>query len=187
MDTVHADMLLQERMLPNNLNVRLVLSRSRPPFHLMDFNGESSYHVRIDEAVLEVRKVKVAACEQLRLEKVLTASVATRHFILAAGASTANVNALFSGQILTKVIIGLVSNEVSFQLCAHGPEPSLLGGGRTTASCPALAAGLYAGPVCKDLPRPVKVRRDVPQQLDQWVVCPTVRGWHHALVLGPDA
>ena len=116
---LHSDMLLQEWLLPNNVNVRLVLSRSRPAFLLMDFNGKSSYHVRIEEAILEVRKVKVAASEQLRLEKVLTTSgakyplahVVTRHFTLAAGASTADVDALFSGQIPTKLIIGLVNNE----------------------------------------------------------------------------
>ena len=116
---LHSDMLLQERLLPNNVNVRLVLSRNRPTFHLMDFNGKSSYHVHIEEAVLEVRKVKGAASEQLHLEKVLTTSgamyplahVVTRHFTLAAGASTADVDALFTGQIPTKVIIGLVNNE----------------------------------------------------------------------------
>ena len=116
---LHSDMLLQERLLPYNVNVRLVLSRSRPAFHLMDFNGKSSYHVHIEEAILEVHKVKVAASEQLRLEKVLTTSgpkyplahVVTRHFTLAAGASTADVDALFTGQIPTKVIFGLVNNE----------------------------------------------------------------------------
>ena len=97
--SLHFDMLLQEQMLLNNMNIQLVLSRSRPPFHLMDFNGKSSYHVPIKEAVLEVRKVKVAASKQLRLEKVLTTSGAkyplahdvTRHFTLAAGASTAGM------------------------------------------------------------------------------------------------
>ena len=116
---LHSDMLLQERLVPNNVNVRLVLSRSRPAFHLMDFNRKSSYHVRIEKAILEVCKVKVAASEQLPLEKVLTTSgakyplahVVTRHFTLAAGASTADVDALFTGQIPTKVIIGLVNNE----------------------------------------------------------------------------
>ena len=116
---LHSDMLLQEQLLPNNMNVRLVLSRSRPAFHLMDFNGKSSYHVRIEEAVLEVRKVKMATSEQLRLEKVLMTSgakyplahVVTRHFTLAAGASTADVDPLFTGQIPTKVMIGLVNNE----------------------------------------------------------------------------
>ena len=113
---LHSDMLWQERLLPNNVNVGLVLSCSRPAFHLMDFNGKSSYHVGFEEAVLEVPKVKVAASEQLRLEKFLTTSgakypltnVVTRHFTLA---SMADVDALFTGQILTKVIIGLVNNE----------------------------------------------------------------------------
>ena len=138
---LHLDMLLQVRLLPNNMNVQLVLSRSRPALHLMHFNGKSSYHVRMEEAVLKVGKVKVAAFEHLRLEKVLTASganyqlahVVTRHFALAA------------------------------------------------------VTGLYAEPVCRDLPRPAKVRQDLPQPLEQWLVCQPVRWWHHALVLGPDA
>ena len=71
---LHSDMHLQKRLLPNNVNVWLVLSRSRPAFHLMDFAGKSAYHVRIEEAVLEVRKVKVAPSEQLHLEKFLKAS-----------------------------------------------------------------------------------------------------------------
>ena len=116
---LHSDMLLQERLLHSNVNVWLVLSRSQPAFHLMDFNEKSSYHVCIEKAVLEVLKVKVAASIQLRLEKVLTTSgakyplahVVTRHFTLAAGASTADVEALFTRQIPTKIIIGLVNNE----------------------------------------------------------------------------
>ena len=116
---LHSDMLLQEWLLPNNMNVQLVLSCSRPAFHLMDFGRKSSYHVGIEEAVLEVHKVKVAPSGQLCLEEVLMASgakyplehVVTRHFTLAAGSSTADVDALFTRQIPTKVIIGLVSNE----------------------------------------------------------------------------
>ena len=57
---LHSDMLLQEPLLPNNVNVQLVLSHSRPAFHLMDFAGKSAYHVHIEEAFLEVHKVKVA-------------------------------------------------------------------------------------------------------------------------------
>ena len=124
---LHSDMLLQERLLPNNMNVQLVLLRSRPVFHLMDFGRKSVYHVGIEEPVLEVHKVKVAPSEQLRLEKVLTASganypiahVVTRHFTLPAGASTADVDALFTGQI--PIIIGLVSNEAFVGSWARSP------------------------------------------------------------------
>ena len=116
---LHTDMLLQDRLIPNNVDVRLVLSRTQAPFHLMAFNAKPDYHVRIEQAILEVRKVKVAASEQLRLERVLATSgaryplthVVTRHFTLSAGASTADVDALFTGQIPAKVLIGLVDNE----------------------------------------------------------------------------
>ena len=65
--------------------------------------------------------VKVVPSEQLHLEKVLTASgakyplahVVTRHFTIAAGASMADMDSLFTGQIPTKVLISLVSNEAS--------------------------------------------------------------------------
>ena len=105
--------------MPNNVNVRLVLSRSGSLFHLKDFEDKPESHVCIKGAVLEVCKVKVAPSEQLHLEKVLTtlgakyqlAHVVTRRFTLAARASTADVDALFARQIPTKDIISLVSNE----------------------------------------------------------------------------
>ena len=126
---LYSDMLLQERLLLNNVNAWLVMSRSRPAFYLMDFNGKSSYHVHIKEADLEVRKVMVAASEQLRPEKVLTMSrakyvlahVATRHFTLAAGATTADVDALFTRQIPTKIIIALVNNEAFVRSWTKSP------------------------------------------------------------------
>ena len=56
----------------------------------------------MEEAILQVCKVMVMPSEQLHLEKVLTTSgskyqpahVATRHFILAVGASMADVDVL---------------------------------------------------------------------------------------------
>ena len=115
---LHSNTILQERLLPNNVNVLLVLSRNGPAFHLKDSVRKSAYHVRIEDAVFEVCKVEVPPIEQLRLEKALTASgakyplahVVARHFTLAAGSSTDKVYALPSGQIPT-IIIGLVNNE----------------------------------------------------------------------------
>ena len=125
---LHVDMLLQERLLPNNVDVRLSLTRSKPAFHLMDFDGNNECHVQIEEAILEVRKVKVATSEQLRLEKVLATSgakypiahVVTRHYTIASGASTADVDSLFTGQIPAKIIIG-VTNEAFVGAPAKNP------------------------------------------------------------------
>ena len=115
---LHSNMLLQERLMRYNMNVQLVLSCSWPAFYLMDFGVKPEYHVSIEEAILEVGKVKVTPSEQVCLEMVLNSSGAkyplaqmvTRHFTLAAGASMANVDALFNEQIPTKFIIVLVSN-----------------------------------------------------------------------------
>ena len=46
---LHSDMLLQEQLVPNNVNVRWVLSRSCPAFHLMEFRGKLESHVCIED------------------------------------------------------------------------------------------------------------------------------------------
>ena len=71
---LHLDMLLQQGFVPNNVNARLMLSRSRPAFHLMDFGAKPETHVHIEKATVEVRKVKVAPFKQLCLEKALSTS-----------------------------------------------------------------------------------------------------------------
>ena len=103
--------------VPNKVNVWLVLSCSQPRglwwqarISCMPQGGHPGG-----------AQVKVVPSEQLHLEKVLTASgakyllahVVTRNFTLAAGASMADMNSLFTGQIPTKVLISLVINEVS--------------------------------------------------------------------------
>ena len=118
---LHIDMLMQERLIPNNVNVRVTLTRSRPQFHLMSFERvPANCEVHIDEAVLEVHKVKVASSEQIRLEKVLASPggakypvthVVTHHFTIARGTSTADLDALFIGQIPGKVVLGMVTDE----------------------------------------------------------------------------
>lgn len=117
---LHIDMLLQERLLPNNLSVKITLVRAEPQFTLMSFETTvGGYDIIIEDAVLEARKVRLAADEQLRLEKVLGGSGAkypithavTRHFTIPSGTSTADLDALFMGQIPNKVVIGMVSND----------------------------------------------------------------------------
>ena len=97
-------------LVPNNMNLRLVLSLSQLVFHLMDYGSKPECQVNIGEAILKVRKVKVSPPEQLHLEKVLTVwgakyplvHMVMHHFTLALGASMVDVDALFSGQIPTK-------------------------------------------------------------------------------------
>ena len=112
---LHSDMLLQEWLVPNNVNVCLVLSCNQP--HGLWWQARISCMHQGGHP--GGGQVKVIPSEQLHLEKVLTASgvkyplahVVTRHFTLATGASMADMDSLFTGQIPNKVLISLVSNE----------------------------------------------------------------------------
>ena len=77
--------------------------------------------------------------------------------------------------------------EESHQLGTYGPEFGLPGCGWMATTCPALAAGLWVRPVCRDLLCHAEGQPHVPQRLEQWNVCRPVCGWEHAVVLGPDA
>ena len=124
----------------------------------MDFGTKSETHVRLQEAILEVRNVKVMPSKQLHLENVLTAlgakyllaHVVTKHFTLAMGASTADVDALFTcknhlqGQHRPseQQSICWCLAEKSLQLRTYGPELGLPDCGWTTITRPALASRL---------------------------------------------
>ena len=63
--------------------------------------------------------MSLAAKEQMRLEKVLVGPGAkypithavTGHFTISSGTSTADLEALFMGQIPNKVVLGMISND----------------------------------------------------------------------------
>ena len=117
---LHVDMMMQERLVPNNVTVKVTLVRADPQFSIMNFeSGTGGCNIVIEDAVLEARKVRLVADEQLRVEKVLAGSgakypithVITRHFTVSSGTSTADLEGLFIGQIPNKVVIGMVRND----------------------------------------------------------------------------
>ena len=71
----------------------------------------------------------------------------------------------------------------SLQLRTYGPAFCLPGCGWTPTTGPALAAGLYARPICWVLSCRTEVHWHVPQRLEHWNVCQPFRVWLHAFVL----
>ena len=104
----------------------------------------------------------------------------TRHFTLAAGATTADVDALFTWQIPTKVIIGLVSSE-AFAGAWQKNHFNYAHIDLDLDCLPALASGLDARPLWPTIPYWSAVA------CTPVIVCRSVHGWQHAVVLGPDA
>ena len=63
--------------------------------------------------------MKLAASEQLRLEKAISSTgarypvthVVTKHFTVGSGASSVDLDAMFTGQIPNKIVLGMVRND----------------------------------------------------------------------------
>jgi hypothetical protein len=118
---LHIDMFMQERLIPNNVSVRLTLTRSKPEFYLMSHEdgADKAYEIVIEQACLDARRVKLSATEQLRLEKSIASSgarypithVVTKNFTVSSGTSSVQLESVFSGQIPNKIVMGLVRND----------------------------------------------------------------------------
>ena len=57
---IHSDVFFQDRLILNGVNLRLKLNRAKNSFCLVSSAGRTNHKVVITEAILYVRKVKVA-------------------------------------------------------------------------------------------------------------------------------
>jgi len=116
MGRIHADMFFQERYMLNEVNVKIKLIRSKDSFCLM---GDDDYKVKITHASLFVRKVKLMPSVFLAHAKALgrgTAKypirrVVCKSFAIPQNYLDVNHEKLFSGQLPTRIVIGLVNNQ----------------------------------------------------------------------------
>ena len=68
---IHADLFHQEKLLITGVGMHIKMVRSKTPFVLMSNEGGNNYKVRIERAILHVRKVKVANAIALAYAKAL--------------------------------------------------------------------------------------------------------------------
>ncbi len=112
------DMIMQERLIPNQVSCRLKFHLAQEAFSLMCFEDNPNYKIRLESATLEVRRCKLANEQQLSLERVLStqgavypiARVETKHFTLPAGVTSINLDSVFVGPIPSLLVAGLVTN-----------------------------------------------------------------------------
>ena len=116
MGRLHLDMCFQERYLLNEVNVKIRLTRSKDAFCLMGANART---VKIVSAVLIVRKARLSPSVALAHAKGLEVSTAKypikrvvcKTFTISAGLRDVNQEKLYSGQLPSRIVIGLVNNE----------------------------------------------------------------------------
>jgi len=116
MGRIHADIFFQERYMLNEVGVKIKLVRSKDAFCLM---GNEDYKVKITHASLFVRKVKLMPSVFLAHAKALERGTAKypirrvvcKSFAIPQNYLDVNHEKLFSGQLPTRIVIGLVTNQ----------------------------------------------------------------------------
>ena len=113
MGRIHADMFFQERYMLNEVNTKIKLVRSKDAFCVI---GDGDYKVKITHASLFVRKVKLMPSVFLAHAKALERGTAKyplrrvvcKSFTIPQNYRDVNHEKLFSGQLPTRMVLGLV-------------------------------------------------------------------------------
>ena len=119
MGPVHSDLFFQERLLLNGVNLRIRLNRSKKTFCLVSSAAAPQFKVVILQAILYVRKVKVAPAISLghvAALKQATAKYPSRRIeckvlSIPRGFPTFPPDNIFLGQIPKCIVLGLVDTE----------------------------------------------------------------------------
>ena len=118
MGRIHADLFFQSRYLLNEVNVKIKLTRSKDVFCTMSPAANAS-KVKLLGAIMFVRKVKLSPSVFLAHAKALENATAKypinrvvcKTLTIPANVMDVNHEKLFSGQIPTRIVIGLVRND----------------------------------------------------------------------------
>jgi hypothetical protein len=112
------DITAQNKYLINGVSMNVLLSRASSDFALMH-GGDEKYDIKIQAASLFCRRVKISPDVLIAHNKVLATTPARypinrvdiKHFTLPSGVSTPSIDALFTGQLPIRVVVGFIKNE----------------------------------------------------------------------------
>ena len=116
---IHSDLFFQERLLLNGVNLRLKLNTAKNSFCLVSSAGGANHKVVITQAILYVRKVKVAPTISLGHAAALKQAttkypirpIECKVLSISRGFPTFTPDNIFLGQIPKRIVLGLVDTE----------------------------------------------------------------------------
>ena len=116
---LHCDVCFQENLLPSNLDIRFVLTPARQEFVIQNFTATKVFNIKIEQAKLIVRRVKLTPERNLAFENQIARDeirlplsyVRLNTYTLATGIKSFDKNGLFSGTLPDVAILGLVEND----------------------------------------------------------------------------
>ena len=117
--TLHTDLIFQEKFLPSDVGMRIRLIRSKNAFCLMTNDQNPAYRVKILECKLLIRKAKISPSVYLAHARAFEVGNAKynirralcKSYTIAAGAHDDTHEALFTGQVPTRLVICMVDND----------------------------------------------------------------------------
>jgi hypothetical protein len=118
-DKLHVDMCFQERFLPSDVGMRIRLVRQKDAFVLMSDVAQPGFKIQIMECKLLVRKVKLSPSVFVAHAKALEVGnakypihrVVCKTFTVPAGNLDFSQESVFTGQLPSRLVIGLVDND----------------------------------------------------------------------------
>ena len=113
---LHLDLAMQEKYLPNGIEIKIRLSRASPRFCIL---SDDPCVVKIDEAALEVRHIQLLPAISNELNQSIVhhnakfpiRRVEVKSFTIGTGLRSKVEDHLFQGQLPKRIFIGMVTNE----------------------------------------------------------------------------
>ena len=116
---LHLDVFLQEKYLPNGMEIRLRLNRTHPNFCMIGGTNAPAIQHAFEVVCLNVRHVSLMPSVAMDLNQVIAQSnmkipirrVEVKTFTITAGLRSATEDHLFQGQLPKRIFIGMVDNK----------------------------------------------------------------------------
>ncbi len=116
---IHSDMFFQEKFLPSDVGIRLRLVRSKNSFCLMSDTAQAAFKIKLHDVKLLIRKIKLSPSVFVAHAKALEVGnakypirrVICKTFTIPRGNLDFSQENLFSGQLPTRLVIGMVDND----------------------------------------------------------------------------
>ena len=116
---LHCDIFNQDKLLINGVEMKLRLVRSKDSFCLMDASGTGNFKVKITEAALLIRRVKISPGILIAHAKMLSTTTAKypltrveiKTFTLHSGILGETLDNIILGQLPKRIILGFVDNK----------------------------------------------------------------------------
>lgn len=114
------DLIMQPRLIPNNVKIRMVFTRASEEFCIMSHVDGEEYKIKILSATLSVRRCKINPEEQLKMERQIAntgavypvQSVIMKNITIPSGSNSFTVESVFSnGEIPPRLFIAQVANK----------------------------------------------------------------------------